>query len=253
MPGHRSPDRIPLDHPDYRYPPSRNPYWSKIKDQVEGLHAPVRLDNATEEFCGRWQTQFPPAPSPARSERRPLHVEVGCSTGHVILEWAARDPKGLYIGVDWKYKIISRAAEKAQKRGLKNLLFFRAHAERLHYMFAPGEIDFLYLFFPDPWSKKSQLKNRFINAERLRKTAKLMAPGGVFHIKTDHAGYFDWMCEAIEQVQDIWEIVDLTRDLHAGHPAPETLKVPEVTLFEGLFIKDQIPIKSVKLRRRSSV
>jgi tRNA (guanine-N7-)-methyltransferase len=248
MPAKNSPDRIPIDHSSYRYPPSKNPYWTKLQGQAEA-QVPVRFDNGTEEFRGQWRQQF--ADSVSADTRRPLHVEIGCSTGHVTLEWAAANPSSAYIGIDWKFKIISRAGEKAESRKTKNLLFFRAHAERLHYMLAPGEIDFLYLYFPDPWPKKRAWKNRFLTAERLRLIAPLMGPQGIFHIKTDHPGYFEWMLEAVEKVSDQWEIVEMTRDLHAGHPAPETLRIPQVTLFEGLFIKDKIPIQSIKLRVRS--
>jgi tRNA (guanine-N7-)-methyltransferase len=254
------PTRLPLSHPDYRYSVSRNPYQAKVR----GLEGRVFSDNDSETHRGQWRGQFADAarasdatklaaqatnPAPAH-ERRPLHVEIGCNAGHVVVEWAARDPKTAFIGLDWKFKPIHRAAEKGIKRRIENLMFLRAHADRIQFMFGPGEIDFLALYFPDPWAKKSQLKNRWLTADRLRQVAELVRPGGVFHIKTDHLGYFEWMEEAIRQTADLWEPFEHTRDLHAGHPAPHTLKQPEVTLFESLFIKDGIKINSVKLRRR---
>lgn len=242
--------RLPLTHPDYRYSVSRNPYQAKVHQ----LRGRVFSDNDTEAFRGRWREQFPDAArmadKSAAGERRSLHVEIGCNAGHVVVEWAARDPRTAFVGLDWKFKPIFRGTEKAMKRRLDNLLFLRAHADRLHFMFGPGEIDFLALYFPDPWPKKAQLKNRWLTAERLRQVAELVRPGGVFHIKTDHLGYFEWMEEAIRQVPELWEPTEHTRDLHASHPAPRSLKIPEVTLFEGLFIKDGIKINSVKLRRR---
>jgi tRNA G46 methylase TrmB len=72
----------------------------------------------------------------------------------------------------------------------------------------------------------------------------------VFHIKTDHAGYFDWMLEALKPNLDLWEVLEQTRDLHGGNPSAGQLRIPEVTLFEGLFIKDGLPIHSLRLRRR---
>jgi tRNA (guanine-N7-)-methyltransferase len=159
-------------------------------------------------------------------------------------------PEAVFIGIDWKFKAIFRGAEKAQKRGLKNVLFFRAHGERLPYMFQAGEIDRLYLFFPDPWPKKAHWKNRFITAETLRDLSKAVKHGGIFHIKTDHPDYFEWMLRAVAEVPDLWEVLELSRDLHKNHPEPHKLQIPEVTLFERLFIKDQIPIQSLKLVRK---
>ena len=239
------PTRLPLSHPDYRYSVSRNPYQSKVR----GLEGRVYSDNDSETYRGHWRERFVGAAA-APQARRPLHVEIGCNAGHVVVEWAARAPGTAYIGLDWKFKPVFRGAEKASKRGIGNLLFLRAHADRINYMFGPGEIDFLALYFPDPWAKKSQLKNRWLTADRLRQVAELLPAGGVFHIKTDHLGYFTWMEDAISKVLDLWEPFELTHDLHVHHPAPQSLKCPDVTLFESLFIKDGIKINSVKLRRR---
>lgn len=241
--------RLPMSHPDYRYSTSRNPYSAKLKE-YEGR---VYSDNATESHRGEWRAHFPDAGKHADGHsgaKRPLHVEIGCNAGHVVVEWAARAPSVAHVGLDWKFKPIFRGTEKAIKRGIDNLIFLRAHADRLRYMFGEDEIDFLALYFPDPWQKKSQWKNRWLTADRLRQIAPLIRKGGVFHIKTDHLGYFEWMEDAIRQVPDLWEPFEHTRDLHAGNPAPEKLKIPEVTLFEGLFIKDGIKINSVKLRRK---
>ncbi|HUP57918.1 MAG TPA: hypothetical protein VM598_10730, partial [Bdellovibrionota bacterium] len=120
-------DRLPLEHPDYRYTESRNPYWLKLRQESRQVFP----DNASELHRGQWREQFPHG-----RKSSPLHVEIGCNAGHVVLEWAARDPKGCYIGVDWKFKMIHKAADKAGKRKIDNLLFLRAHADRLKYMFA---------------------------------------------------------------------------------------------------------------------
>jgi tRNA (guanine-N7-)-methyltransferase len=232
---------VPLTHPDYRYPTSRNPYWGKLQKH-QGL---VYSDNETEMHRGEWRSKFL-TPNLEKS-RQPLHVEIGCNAGHVILEWAALKPNIKFIGIDWKFKPIFRGVEKGVRRDLKNLLFFRSHAERLKYMFGPGEIDQLFLYFPDPWPKTAHWKNRFITAETLRTIAPLMHKNGVFHIKTDHRGYFDWMIENINQVKDVWTPTEISYDLHAGHPDPKSLRIPEVTLFESLFVKDCLPIHSVKL------
>ncbi|MEO5969104.1 MAG: hypothetical protein ABIQ95_04190, partial [Bdellovibrionia bacterium] len=120
----------------------------------------------------------------------------------------------------------------------------------LPYMFQAGEIDRLYLFFPDPWPKKAHWKNRFITAETLRDLSKTVKLGGIFHIKTDHPDYFEWMLKAVAEVPELWEVLELSRDLHKNHPEPHKLQIPDVTLFERLFIRDQIPIQNLKLVRK---
>lgn len=234
---------LPLQHPNFRYGIARNPYAAKLAEFPDLAFS----DHATEEYAGSWKTRFPDAKG---ARTRKLHVEIGCNTGHVTRAWAERSPKDLYIGIDWKFKIIYRGAEKAAAKGLKNLLFFRANSERLTYMFGEAEIDALYLYFPDPWAKKSQWKNRFVKESSLREAARIVKPGGIFHIKTDHDGYYTWMQEVFAKVTDVWELERETTDLHAGNPDATKLEIPDVTLFEKLFIKDGIKIKSAWLRRK---
>lgn len=234
---------FPIEHPEYRYPGSNNPYWAKIR----ALQGVVFTDNETERNAAQWRSHFSDLPP---SPHRELHVEIGCNAGHVLVEWAQSHPEKAFIGIDWKFKPIFRAVEKGQKRNLKNLIFLRAHAERLNSIFGPQEVDSLFLFFPDPWPKKSHWKNRLVTAERLRQIVRIMKPNGVFHIKTDHPGYFEWILKAVEEVSDTWKVLEINRDLHQDHPSPWTLQLPEVTLFEKIFIRDQIPIQSLKLQAR---
>ena len=239
------PQRLAVTHPLFRYSESKNPYSSML----QGLQGRAYSCHETETFRGHWREQFPDhAEQP--DARRELHVEVGCNAGHVVVEWAKRNPSAAWIGLDWKFKPIHRAAEKGLKKKLGNLLLLRAHAERLPFIFGEGEIDYLQLFFPDPWPRKKQWKNRYLTAENLRRFAPVVRPGGIFEIRTDHAGYFDWIEDAVQKTSDLWEVASLTRDKHAGHPSPEKLEIPDVTLFERLFIRDGLPIHAVSLRRR---
>ena len=240
--------QLPIFHPDYRYPRAKNPYSEKLKV----FQGRVLCDQDTEKHPGSWKSEFQKTEQLDESSSDALlHVELGCNAGHVIVEWANQNPKDFYIGVDWKFKAIHKAAEKAQKRKLSNLMFFRAHSERVQYMFGPQEIDRLYLFFPDPWPKKAHWKHRYITERSLKELQKLMKPDGIFHIKTDHRGYFDWMMEALEKCKSEWEVLECSFDLHQNHPDPESLNFPEVTLFEKIFIREKLPIHSVKLRVRT--
>ena len=236
--------------PDFKYAPSKNIYWEKLMKLPPGMKGLAYTDHQTEESRGKWRDQFPSVQGKALSEKPVLHVEVGCNAGHVCLEWAKQNPNQLYVGVDWKFKQIYRLAEKSQKFQVKNLLAFRANADRLPFMFEKGEIDYLYLFFPDPWPKKAQLKNRTADTEWLRSVAPLLSGRGYFHIKTDHADYFEFILENLNQLTGTYEVLEMTKDLHAGNENARFLKIPEVTLFERLFIKDGLPIHSVKIRAR---
>lgn len=238
--------------PEFKYADSKNIYWEKLKNLPPEMQGLAFTCHDTETHRGSWRRRFLATQNLpiAQADALPLHVEIGCNAGHVTLEWAKQNPNQLYIGVDYKFKMIHKFAEKAAKAKVKNLIAFRANADRLPYMFAPGEIDFLHMFFPDPWEKKAQRKNRTANTAWLKSIAPLLKRGtpgrGIFHLKTDHEDYFDFILNNLSELKDTYRILESTRDLHASHPDPKSLKIPEVTLFERLFIKDGLPIYSVK-------
>ncbi|MBC7397905.1 MAG: methyltransferase domain-containing protein [Bdellovibrionales bacterium] len=240
-----------VSDPDFKYTPSHNPYWEKLMHPPAELQGLAYADQHTETHRGDWIHQFPATRNQTLSNKPMLHVEVGCNAGHVCLEWAKLNPEELYIGVDWKFKQIYRLAEKAGDAEVKNLLAFRANAERLPLMFAPGEIDYLHMFFPDPWPKKAQMKNRTASEEWLKRIAPLLSGRGYFHLKTDHAAYFDFIRENLEKLKDTYEVIEETRHLHEHNPNAHLLKIPAVTLFERLFIKDGLPIHSIKIRHKT--
>ena len=235
-----------VSEPKAHYGESKNIYWKKLTQPPEELKGLAFTDLATEQHRGAWREHFKAWDQNQSSKNKPiLNVEIGCNAGHVSVEWAKLRPEERFIGIDWKFKQIYRMAEKIQKAELKNLLAFRANADRMNHMFAPGEIDAIHMFFPDPWPKSAQKKNRTANREWLRSIAPLLASGGIFHLKTDHDEYFEFIVQELEAVKDVLTIKELTSDLHAKHPDPKSLKIPDVTLFERLFIKDGIKIKSV--------
>lgn len=235
-----------VSKPEFKYARSFNPYWEKLNQLPPEMAGLAFCDGNTEVNRGKWRESFKASTQPNDF----LHVEIGCNAGHVSVEWARQNPDHRYIGIDWKFKMVHKFVEKIAKSELQNLLAFRANADRLQYMFAPGEIDFLHMFFPDPWPKKAQKKNRTANTEWLKTIAPLLSDRGLFHLKTDHEEYFDFILANLDELKDTFEIIECTRNLHESHPDPRSLQIPEVTLFERLFIKDGLPIYSVKVKTK---
>ncbi len=253
---------------------SKNPYALKMQEFPDTIFTNAQ----SERYRGRWSERFlalqphhhqpssqrpdqgpgeapshlphdltaPPPPSAASSPK--LTVEIGCNAGHVICEWAKRAPEQNFIGIDWKYKAIYRAATKTQANASHNVVLLQAKAQRLAWIFGPQEVDAFNLFFPDPWPKKAHWKHRLVTPIWLQELASCLKPGGVLSIKTDHPGYFQWILNAAREVEGVFRIIDLQWDLHQQHPNPESLRCPEVTLFEQLFIRQKLPIHQLHLQ-----
>lgn len=226
----------------FQYPVSNHPYY----EQVLTFGAGVVADQATERHRGAWRTLFTDR---LAFPNRALHVEIGCNGGHFLVARAQQNPECAFIGLDWKYKQIFRAGMKAKKYTSGNTTFLRARAERIGFMFGPGEIDFLYCLFPDPWPKNSDVEHRFITPDWLASVAPSVRPGGRFELRTDHPDNFDWMLKALRSPVSGWRIIDETRDLHAGKPNAADLKIGEVTLFERIYIRAGKPIHRVVAQR----
>lgn len=234
--------RFSTEHPEFRYPPSTNPYWTKIRELGRGIF----LDHDAEAMRGKWREHFQEQLG-VKPQR--LVLEIGCNGGHSLLGWAKRHPDTAFLGIDWKFKQIFFAHQKAKKHGLNNISFLRVHAERIHYLFAEEELDCAYLLFPDPWPKTAHRNHRLFQPSWLKRLASVVKQGGYFEVRTDHPDYFTAMKKDVVQAP-CWKPIVETADRHAGHPNPASLEIPEVTLFERVFISKGIPIQQMILERR---
>lgn len=54
-------------------------------------------------------------------------------------------------------------------------------------------LDKVFLLFPDPWPKKRHAARRFVNPENLKEIARILKPGGLFRVASDHPVYKTWV------------------------------------------------------------
>lgn len=65
--------------------------------------------------------------------------------------------------------------------------------------------DRIFLLFPDPWPKKRHANRRFINPENLKILARLIKPGGILRVATDHNTYKFWTLRQMHNCPDfVW-------------------------------------------------
>ena len=112
-----------------------------------------------------------------------------------------------------------------------NLHFLRVDARELPDIFAPGEVDGIYLNFSDPWPKARHSKRRLTSREFLASYEKYLKDGGILEFKTDNRVLFDFSVEEFREA-DKWELLRLTYDLHAD---PEMGEGNVMTEYEKKF------------------
>ncbi len=159
---------------------------------------------------GKWKEYF--------GSGHPIHVEIGMGKGSFLMEMARRNPEVDFIGIEKYSSVLLRAIEKhAEEPELTNIRFIRMDAEEIEEVFAPGEIDRIYLNFSDPWPKDRHAKRRLTSDRFLARYERLLADGGEVIFKTDNRDLFEFSVTSAEECK--WQMLALTRDLHGSEYA----------------------------------
>jgi len=159
---------------------------------------------APEEKKGNWRSLKPDAAA--------LWVEVGCGKGKFTAETAAANPDVLLIAVERCREAMVVAMEKAQAMGLTNVFYIDMDVEKIEEIFAPGEIDRLFINFPDPWPRKKNAKRRLTYRTFLDKYCRVIKEGGEIHYQTDTSPLFEFSVEEFAACG--LQVNNLTRNLH---------------------------------------
>lgn len=174
---------------------------------------------------------------------RPLDLEVGTGNGTHFKHHALKYPERLLVGFELKYKPLIQTIRRTIVAGAKNACVARVHAFNLDHLFTPGELNDVYIHFPDPWVSPRKPKNRFVQTRNLDLLWDLQRPGSKLEFKTDSREYFLWSMEQIRESK--YDIEFETLDLHKSKIASENFE----TAFEKIFLRQGIEINFVRLRR----
>lgn len=141
-----------------------------------------------------------------------IHIEIGMGKGRFLMDMATLHPDINYVGIEKYSSVLIRAIQKQEQLLLPNVIFIRMDAENICDVFAPSEVDRIYLNFSDPWPKDRHAKRRLPSREFLKRYDKILVPDGVVEFKTDNKDLFDFALEEVEPAG--WTLDAVTRDLH---------------------------------------
>ncbi len=173
----------------------------------------------------------------------PIHIEVGMGKGRFITEMARLHPQVNYIGIEKYSSVLVRALDKRETLEGDNLLFLRMDAEDIDKYFAPGEIQWIYLNFSDPWPKDRHAKRRLTSVQFLERYGRILSPEGGIQFKTDNRPLFDFSLEQLPLAG--WSLEECSYDLHKDGPAPDNV----MTEYEEKFYRQGNPICRLVARR----
>ena len=170
-----------------------------------------------------------------------LYVELGCGKGRFTAGTAGSMPQKLLLAIEKVPDAMVVAMERVRDQGLANVRFMDIDAAKLAEIFAPGEIDRIYINFCDPWPKSRDAKLRLTAPGFLRLYADALRDGGEIHFKTDNTALFDWSTGVFRD--EGWILDELTHDLHENGP------VGVLTDYEAKFVAEGMKINRLVARK----
>lgn len=189
------------------------------------------LTNSTGEAIdlqGRWREYV-------FKNDHPITIELACGKADYTIALAQKFPKINFIGVDIKGDRLWKGAKRVVELGLNNVAFLRTKIEQLELFIAAGEIDEMWITFPDPFPKKGDINKRLSYPSFLKKYQLLVKKNGLFHFKTDAIDLFDYTEESVREFG--FKITRVERDIYGNNLADEITSIK--TFYELMHLEDQ--------------
>ncbi len=215
---------------------------NKLKKFAEMREFACALQYPREELIkngfphkGSWNVDF-------FKREAPIVVELGCGKGEYTVGLAKSDPARNYIGVDIKGARMWRGAKTVEEEGITNAAFLRTEIENIDKFFIPGEVEELWITFPDPQMQKPRKRltsTRFLNLYRL-----LLRNGGIVNLKTDSPFLYEYTRRLVEI--NGFEVLMNTDDLYGSGLADPVSSIK--TFYEQQWLSRGKKIKLLSFR-----
>jgi len=130
-----------------------------------------------KEMAGNWGVFF--------KNTNPITLELACGRGEYTIGMAALYPQRNFIGIDIKGNRMYIGAKQCLAEKITNAAFLRTQIEKLPDYFTAGEVNEIWITFPDPQLRVSKAKKRLTHPRFLRLYNQVLTTGGTVNLKTD--------------------------------------------------------------------
>ncbi|MEO5892722.1 MAG: tRNA (guanosine(46)-N7)-methyltransferase TrmB [Ferruginibacter sp.] len=184
---------------------------------------------------GKWNSFF--------KNTHPIMLELACGRGEYTVGLSKLFPEQNFIGVDIKGNRIYIGAKKSLEAQITNAAFLRTQIILLPDYFQQGEVDEIWITFPDPHLRTSKAKKRLTHPRFLRLYQQILKAGGYLHLKTDSPDLYAFTKKVVELYK--LDLVEDRDDVYSGDTS-EVLKIK--THYEALDIAGSNKIYYLKFR-----
>ncbi len=126
-----------------------------------------------------------------------ITLELACGRGEYTLQLARKYPNRNFIGVDIKGARIHQGATIAIDEGLDNVAFLRMKIEKIANFFEQGEVEEIWITFPDPFLRDGKANRRLTSPRFLDTYRTFIAENGIIQLKTDSDELYEYTKETL--------------------------------------------------------
>lgn len=197
-----------------------------------------QLEKDQFELKGNWRQDF-------FKNENPIVLELGCGKGEYTIGLSKQDSEKNFIGIDIKGARFWRGAKTAIEEELDNVAFLRTQIELIDTIFAKGEVDEIWITFPDPQIKYKRTKHRLTNSDFLKKYKHILKRDGVVNLKTDSEFMHGYTLGLLHGAGH--EIIYAHHNIYKNEYAPKA--VTEIqTFYEKQYLEQGKPITYIQFK-----
>ncbi len=185
------------------------------------------------ELKGNWRKDF-------FKNDNPIVLELGCGKGEYTVGLGKLFPEKNFIGVDIKGARMWSGAKESLEAGMTNVAFLRTSIELISHFFEAGEVDEIWITFPDPQMKK--VNKRLTSTRFMRMYREILSGEGIIHLKTDSNFMYTYTCEMAKA--NNYPILFNNNDLYHSDLNDSILSIR--TYYEQQWLDRGLNIKYVK-------
>jgi tRNA (guanine-N7-)-methyltransferase len=189
------------------------------------------LETDVFQLKGKWHSDF-------FKNENPLVLELGCGKGEYAVNLGRRYPSKNFIGIDIKGSRMYVGARMALEEQLFNIGFLRTRIDFITALFAPNEVDEIWITFPDPQPHKP--RKRLTSDLFLSRYSQLLKSDGIIHLKTDSVLLHEFTKRVVEKGQH--RLIAASSDIYNDKQQHDAVLTEIQTTYEQRFLNESKPI-----------
>ena len=210
-------------------------------DRFPNVFEYTDFDNGASKPKGTWHKNI-------FKNNNPIVLELACGKGEYTVNLARQNPDKNFIGIDKKGWRIWTGAKQALREPLLNVHFMRIYIDHLAEYFEEGEVDEIWITFPDPYLRDSKSSKRLTSPKFLSIYRKILSPNATVHLKTDSDELYNFTLETT--TEENCEIAECVDNVYDERPDDPVLSIK--TYYEKMHLKEGKTIRYISFRLNST-